>query len=190
MTKNLIIQNGLSMVGNRLQSRRKQYTVTVKGRVQRIGFRGYLQETCERLRIPCIAYNSAPEELKILCEAERDAVENLTSLIREYRLGEINDLKIEEGVQLPYPPVRAVIGIEEEIYGRMDEGVRLLNSIDTKLDNTNDKLGKLDSMDAKLGKLDSMDAKLGKLDSMDAKLGKLDEIASTLKDISNNLRKN
>ncbi len=133
-----------------MQDFRKQYTITITGRVQEVEFRGFLADLCKRLRVPSIAYNSATEELKLLCEAERDTIETLVSWIREYRLGEIRDLKVAEGVQLPYPPFRAVSGIEEEIYGRLDEGVKLLNAMNSKLDKLDEIAGTLKEISNKL----------------------------------------
>ena len=146
-----------------MQKSKKQYTVTVSGKVQEVGFRGYLEDLCKRLRLPSIVYNTAIDELKLLCEADQNTLNELFSQIKEYRLAEIKDLRIHEGIELPYPPFRAVLGIEHEIYNRLDEGVKILYSIkaDTQL-------------------LQSIKADTKKLDKLD----KLDEITQTLKDIS------
>jgi len=142
-----------------MQKYKKQYTITISGKVQEVGFRGYLEDLCKRLRVPSKVYNTAVDELKLLCEADQNTLKELSSLIKDYRLAEIRDINIREGLELPFPPFRAVLGIEQEIYNRLDEGVKILYSIkdDTK--------------------------RLDKLDKLD----KLDEITQTLKDISNKL---
>ena len=119
-----------------------------------------MEDLCKRLRVPGIVYNTAVDELKLLCEADKDTLTELSSQIKEYILGEISDLKIQEGLELPYPPYRAVLGIEQEIYNRLDEGVKMLHSI-------NDGVNKVDK----------------KLDKLD----KLDEISQTLREISSKL---
>lgn len=112
----------------------KQYTVTIKGRVLELGFRGYLRDLCWRQGIKSIVYNTDEGNLKLLCEANKEKVEELTSLIKDYKLAEITDIRIEEGIELPSRPFRAVLGVEEEIYDRLDEGVRLLRNMNSKLD--------------------------------------------------------
>jgi len=153
-----------------MQNYKKQYTITLRGKVQEIGFRGYLEDLCKRLRVPSISYNTSMDELKLLCETDQETLNKLSDQIREYRLAEITDLSIQEGVQLPYPPYRAVIGIEQEIYNRLDEGVKILLSIkgDTRL---------LQSIKEDTKKLD-------KLDKLDEKLG---NIGKTLREISDKL---
>lgn len=126
-----------------MQKYKKQYTITISGKVQEAGFRGYLEDLCRTLKVPGRVYNTGADELKLLCEADKETLAKLSAEIREYRLGEIRDLKIVEGVELPYPPFPAVLGIEQEIYNRLDEGVKVLYSIkdDTKkLDKVVDKL--------------------------------------------------
>lgn len=109
--------------------RQKQYTVTLKGKVQEIGFRGYAEDLGRRLGIGGIIYNISTDEAKVLCEGDARAVRKFYSLIQQYRLAEIRDAKLEEGVQLPYPIYRAVAGLEQELYSRLDQGVRLLEGI-------------------------------------------------------------
>lgn len=131
-----------------MQNYKKQYTITVRGEVQEVGFRGYLEDLCKRFRVPGIVYNTAVDELKLLCEADKDTLTELSAQIKEYRLGEIRDLRIEEGLELPYPPYRAVLGIEQEIYNRLDEGVKILHSIKedtTKLDEISQTLREISS---------------------------------------------
>lgn len=156
-------------LANTLQKQREQYTITVVGKVQEVGFRGYLTDLCRSLRVPSIVYNTI-DELKLLCEADEETIKKLASGIRDYRLAEIRDLSIDKGLRLPYPTVRGVVGIEEEIYNRLDEGVKILYSIkeDTK----------------KLDKLDEIDSTTKRIDKKLDKLDKLDEISDTLKKIS------
>lgn len=151
----------------------KQYTITIKGKVLEVGFRGYVRELCSREGVKSIVYNTEEGDLKLLCEASRETLEDLASRIKDYKFVEISDIRIEEGIELPSRSFRAVLGLEEDIFDRLDEGVRLLRTMNVKLD--------------KLDKLDDMNSKLGKLDTKLDKLDKLDEISGTLKKISNKL---
>ena len=108
-----------------------------------LGFRGYIRDLCRRHGIKSIVYNTDEGDLKLLCEASKDKLVEFTSMIKDYRFAEISDIRIEEGIELPSRPFRAVLGIEEEIYDRLDEGVRLLGTMNSKLD----KLDKLDTLD-------------------------------------------
>lgn len=169
----------------------KKHTITIRGRVQEVGFRGYLEDLCKRLRIPSIVYNTAADELKLLCEADQDTVVKLSAQIREYRLGEIRDLEIKEGLELPFPPYRAVLGIEQEIYNRLDDGVKILYLIkeDTKiLGSIKEDTKKVDESIKILGSIKEdttkLNKKLNKLDDMDEKLG---DVSETLREISKKL---
>lgn len=156
-----------------MQKYKKQHTITIIGKIQAVGFRGYLADLCRSLRVPSIVYHTTSDELKLLCEADEETIKKLASGIRDYRLAEIRDLSVDKGLQLPYTTVRGVVGIEEEIYNRLDEGVKILHSIkeDTR---------KLDKLD----KLDEIDSTTKRIDKKLDKLDKLDEISDTLRKIS------
>ncbi len=148
----------------------KRYTITINGRVQEVGFRGYLEDVCNRLRIPSIVYNAPINEIKLLCETDPKTLKELSSHIKRYKIAEIKDVRIDEGVELPYPPFRAVTEIEQEIFTRLDEGVKILHSI------------KSDTQ-----RLDEGVKILYSIKSDTQKLDKLDEITETLKEISGKL---
>jgi acylphosphatase len=183
-----------------MQKYKRRYTITVSGKVQEVGFRGYLEDLCKRLKVPSIVYNTTIDEMKVLCKTDKKTLKALSSQIKEYRLAEIKELRIDEGVDLPYPPFRAVRGIEREIYNRLDDGVKmlysiksdttLLQSIKAVLHSIKSDTTLLQSIKAVLHSiksdttlLQSIKADTKKLDKLD----KLDEITETLKDISNKL---
>ena len=72
---------------------------------------------------------------------------------------------------------RVVIGVEREIFERLDLGVDRLGTIDGKMASVDKKLEKLEKLD-KLGTIDS------KLTSMDKKLDTLEDIKGLLKKIA------
>jgi acylphosphatase len=114
---------------------KKQYTLTLKGKVQQVGFRGYAEDVCRQLTIGGMIYNLGDDEVKILCEAEETAVNKLYQSLKEYRLAEITEAKIEEGIQLPSSLHRGVIGLEQELYSRVDSGIKILENVDQTLSN-------------------------------------------------------
>lgn len=124
-----------------------QYTLIIKGKVQSIGFRGYIEEACERLGIGGIGYNIGTGEVRILCKAERETLEELSNLLRRYEFADISELDIEEGAILPDVYYRSVYDTEKEIFTRLDEGVRVLHDIkdDTK------KIGEIKEDTKKIG---------------------------------------
>jgi acylphosphatase len=164
-----------------VQEHKKQYTITLTGKVQEAGFRGYLQDICNRLRVPSIVYNTSADELKLLCEADQQTLTDLSAQIREYRLGEIRGVSIEEGLELPYPSHRGIIGIEQEIYTRLDEGVKILHAIKDDTKAINDGVRRLDSIK------DDTKAINDGVRKVDKKLDKLDDISETLREISSKL---
>ena len=166
----------------------------LSGDVQYVGFRSELEERLSRHRFSGFVYNDRKDgTVKLVCEG--DAVE--IKLLEDELNAEYPEVKIslEERVILPKPVGRVVVGLEQDIFERLDLGVSRLGSIDENLGSVgrtlgsvNTKLGKLDSMDGKLGsmdgKLDSMDTKLGKLNSMDGKLDTLKDIKKVLERIA------
>jgi len=110
-------------------SRKKQYTVIIRGKVQSVGFRGYVEEACERLGIGGMSYNIGIEEVRVFCQADLETVKELAKLLRKYEFAEITQLDLKEGILLPDVHYRSIFGTEKEIFGRLDEGVKILYGI-------------------------------------------------------------
>jgi len=128
---------------------KKQYTITSTGRVQQIGFRGYAEDLCRELDLRAMIYNAGEDQMKIVCEAEVAEVDRLCQLLKEYKLAEITEVKIEEGTQLSYPPTIVATALEQELLTRIDSGVRILESM-------NESMKTLESMNEKIGLLENM----------------------------------
>lgn len=114
-------------------TKKKQYTLTLHGKVQDVGFRGYIQDLSKRFSIGGIIYNVNDEEVRILCEGDRKTINQFYKDIKRYTLAQIKESKIEEGFRMPYPMYRAVLTLEQEIYGKLDHGVRLLSDINSNV---------------------------------------------------------
>ena len=112
---------------------KKHYTVTSTGRVQQVGFRGYAEDLCRRLVVGGIIYNVGEDQVKIICEAEEATVDRLCQLLKEYKLAEITEVKIEEGIQLPYSVGRVVTALEQEIFTRIDSGIKILENMNESI---------------------------------------------------------
>jgi acylphosphatase len=80
---------------------KRQYTLIVRGRVQSEGFRGYVEDACERLGIGGIDYTVGTEELRVLCDADLETVKELSNLLRAYQFAEIKELQIKDRMLLP-----------------------------------------------------------------------------------------
>ena len=113
---------------------KKDYTITSTGRVQRVGFRGYAEDLCKELDLRAMIYNVDEDQVKIICEAEEAEVDRLCQLLKEYKLAEIREVKIEEGIQLPYPATRGMTALEQELFSRIDSGVRILENMNESMD--------------------------------------------------------
>ncbi len=128
---------------------KKQCTITSTGRVQQVGFRRYAEDLCKELDLRAMIYNVGEDQMKIICEAEVDELDRLCHLLKEYKLAEIRDVKIEEGIQLSYPPAVAVTALEQELLTRIDSGVRILEDMNESvklLKNMNEKIDLLENM--------------------------------------------
>jgi len=114
-------------------TKKKQYTLTLHGKVQDVGFRGYVQDLSKRFSIGGIIYNVGDDEVKILCEGDGKTVNQFYKELKRYTLAQIKESRIEEGLRMPYPMQRAVWTLEQEIYGKLDQGVRLLSDINSNV---------------------------------------------------------
>ncbi len=137
----------------------KQATIVLSGEVQYLGLRAEMEELLAKYDFPGFVYNDVRDgTLKLVCEGD-DA--EIRQLIAEISAGrpEVR-VSLKEGVVLPKPAGRVVIGVEREIFERLDLGVDRLGSMDKKLDRLETIDGKLDGLGTIDGKLTSMDGTL------------------------------
>ncbi|MFH1774061.1 MAG: acylphosphatase, partial [Methanobacteriota archaeon] len=154
----------------------KQVTIVISGKVQFIGLRGYIEELTSEYDLAGFVYNDFRDgTVKLACEGEASSIDELAEEIR--RNPEVR-VEIRDKILLPKPAGRVVVGVERDIFSRLDLGVERLGSIDSSLasvkEHTASMDGKLGSMDGKLGSMD------GKLGSMDGKLGSMEGSLSSM----------
>lgn len=140
-----------------------EYTITSTGRVQRVGFRAYAEDLCRELDLRAMIYNVGEDQVKIICEADGAEVDKLCQLLKEYKLAEIREVKAEEGIQLPYPATRGMTVLEQELFSRIDSGVRILENMNESvklLENMNQSVKLLENMNEKIGLLENMNTSI------------------------------
>ncbi len=140
----------------------KQATVVLSGEVQYLGLRVEMEELLAKHGFSGFVYNDMKDgTLKLVCEGDEAEIKRLIAEISVAR-PEIN-ISLKEGVILPKPAGRVVIGVEREIFERLDVGVDRLGSIDGTLKSVDKKLSKLDTIEDTLR---SANKKLDKLDTL------------------------
>jgi len=173
----------------------KQHAIEINGKVQMVGFRNFVEANALSLGLGGIVFNDKDGSVKILCEGNEDKIKALIRIIKAGAAdvgAKIESLKDEEiPIKIPIPPTffkEPTIELRD-IKNLLDAGIKILKSMDKKLDKL-DKLDgidtKLDKIDTKLDKLDGIDTKLDKIDT---KLDKLDAIGTTLVDMKGILKK-
>lgn len=108
-----------------------QLTITISGNIFLAGFRSFVEELSLKYDIAGFVYNDFRDNtVKFVCEGEVSKIERFVEEIKKYP-----DLKVEvqNKIILPKPAGRVVIGIEREIFDRLDLGVLHLASIDERL---------------------------------------------------------
>jgi acylphosphatase len=154
----------------------KQVTVIIEGDVQFVGLRSYVEELASRYDLAGFVYNDIAEgNVKFVCEGEVREIDEVVKGISKF-VG-VEKVSIQEKVILPRPVGRVVIGVERDIFERLNLGVRHLASIDGRLASIEERIV---SMDTRLGENTSI---------LKENTSILKENRSILKDIKNILEK-
>jgi acylphosphatase len=133
----------------------KQATIVLSGEVQYVGLRSEMEELLARHGFSGFVYNDMKDStLKLVCEGEDADIKRLVAEISAVR-PEIR-ISLKEGVILPKPAGRVVIGVEREIFDRLDLGVERLGTINDKLASIDKKLDKLDTLEDIKGLLEKI----------------------------------
>ena len=187
---------------------KRRFTITVSGRVQRVGFRDFIAETARKVRLAGEVRNSEdPSQVVIVAEGERNVLnEFVCEVKRAPSPAEIENIAVSE--QNPtgeFKFFRIARGEpNEELGERLDVANTYLRSMLVKQDKTLDKQdGTLEKQDRMLEKQDRMletqDQMLEKQDQMldgqdkmlekqDRMLGKQGETVNEIKGTKNEIR--
>jgi acylphosphatase len=110
----------------------KQATIIIEGDIQFLGFRSYVEEVALRYDFAGFVYNDTLEgNVKFVCEGEVPKIEEVMEEIDKFP--GVSKVTIQDRIILPKPVGRVVVGVERDIFDRLDLGVRRLGSIDNRL---------------------------------------------------------
>ena len=128
-------------------SSEKQYIIEIRGNVQMVGFRNFVESNALNLGLGGVVFNDRDGSVKILCEGAQNRVKTLVRLM-EVGAGDIGAgirsiKETEIPVRIPLPPTffKEPTAELRNIRDKLDEGVEILIGIDKKLD-------KLDGIEA------------------------------------------
>ena len=80
---------------------KKQYTITLSGRVKELSFMRFTEDLCKRLFGHGIIYDVGYYETKVLCETEEAKINEFCRLAKESKM--VTETNVEEGLQFPRP---------------------------------------------------------------------------------------
>lgn len=162
-----------------MQTRIKRYNLLLKGKVQHIGYRGFIEGTARKLDIKGYVFNDVDGSVKITCEGLQNSIDAFIISIKEFARSDIDTIEKKEiHEELYLPSVFSRVATDEyyEFSKKFDIGIDILGGIKTdtrgmrgsleEFKNTsNDMKGSLDEL-----KNTSNDMK-SSLDSIDVTLG-------------------
>ena len=115
----------------------KRAVLIVKGRVQKVGYRDFVEEIARKLGIIGFVENLKPYDVKIVCEGEEEKVKQFLEKIKHPpKPAEVEDTKVsfeESKKEFEYFEIKRGESMEE-LGERMDNFVNVLFSITDKLD--------------------------------------------------------
>ena len=141
-------------------SNKKQFHISVKGKVQRVGFRDKVEDIADSLELTGYVQNHSSKDVVIVIEGEEGKITKFIQSIRN--IPPPVKIKSLEVAEYPYSGKYSEFTIMrgemmEEFAERFDSAIYYLHNIDQKQDQM---LGKQDQM------LDKQDQMLGKQDTV------------------------
>jgi len=155
------------------------YALTIRGKVQDVGYRNFIELKAHERRLGGYVFNDVDGTVKLVCDGVHEKIEEFIDAINLHD----EDIFVEniqkEEVVPTHPVPKKFVRLQTDTlndFGRkLDVGNTQLKRHSRILKDMNGKLG---SMDSKLGSMDGKLGKLDKLDDMDRKLDKLDKLDS------------
>ena len=117
----------------------KRAVLTVKGRVQKVGYRDFVEEIARKLGIIGFVENLKPYDVKIICEGEEEKIKQFLEKIKTPpKPAEVDDIEVnfeEPKKEFEYFEIKR--GDPNEEQGeRFDTAIKILSKIDMGVERT------------------------------------------------------
>ena len=141
-----------------MQTQVKRYSVTIRGKVQHIGYRGIIEGTARKLDLKGYIFNDVDNTVQIVCEGLQKSVDNFLSTLKDFARADIESIEkkeIHEDFPLPHLFSRVATDEYYEFSRKFDIGLDYLDGIKTDTGeikvSLGDMKGSLNSIDNTLG---------------------------------------
>ena len=141
-----------------MQTQIKRYSVTIRGKVQHIGYRGIIEGTARKLDLKGYVFNDVDNSVKIVCEGLQKSVDNFLSTLQDFARVDIESIEKKEIREVfPRPHLFSRVATDEyyEFSRKFDIGLDYLDGIKTDTGEIKvalgDMKGSLNSIDNTLG---------------------------------------
>jgi acylphosphatase len=127
-----------------MQTQVKRYTLTIRGKVQHIGYRGIIEGTARKLDLKGYVFNDLDNSVKIVCEGLQKSVDNFISALQDFARADIESIEkkeIHEDFPLPHLFSRVATDEYYEFSRKFDIGLEYLDGIKTDTGEINVTLG-------------------------------------------------
>jgi len=117
-----------------MQTRIKRYTLTIRGKVQHIGYRGIIEGTARKLDIKGYVFNDLDNSVKIVCEGLQKSVDVFLDSLKEFARTDIESIEKKEiNDEIPLPHMFSRVATDEyyEFSRKFDIGLDYLDGIKT-----------------------------------------------------------
>ncbi len=138
-----------------MQTRIKRYTVTIRGKVQHIGYRGIIEGTARKLDIKGYVFNDIDNSVKIVCEGLQKSVDTFLDSLKEFARTDIERIEKKEiNDEIPLPHMFSRVATDEyyEFSRKFDIGLDYLDGIKT---DTGEMKGTLVEVNGSLNKINN-----------------------------------
>jgi acylphosphatase/uncharacterized protein YukE len=152
-----------------MQTQVKRYSVTIRGKVQHIGYRGIIEGTGRKLDLKGYVFNDVDNSVKIVCEGLQKSVDNFLSTLKDFARADIESIEkkeIHEDFPLPHLFSRVATDEYYEFSRKFDIGLDYLDGIKTDTGEMNSSLVEVkDTLGEMKSSLNSMDNKFSGIDN-------------------------
>ena len=117
-----------------MQTQIKRYTVTIRGKVQHIGYRNIIEGTARKLDIKGYIFNDVDNSVKMVCEGLQKSIDSFLEILMDFARADIDTIdKKEIYDQIPLPHTFSRVATDEyyEFSGKFDIGLDYLEGIKT-----------------------------------------------------------